>query len=73
MVTVCSLIILLLQTVVSGSASLVILKPGRVYSSLCIHVANDLVVVEVADDIKIRPLLLLIMSLVIAKTQELTS
>jgi hypothetical protein len=48
------------------------LKPARVNSSLSVHVANDRVDVEVADDIKIRPRLL-IMSLVTAKTQELIS
>jgi hypothetical protein len=48
------------------------LKPGRVYSSLSVHVANDLVVIEAADDIKIRPLLL-IMSFVIARTQALNA
>ena len=47
------------------------LKLDRVNSSLSVHVANNLVAVKVADDKKIRPLLLLIMSLVIAKTQEL--
>jgi hypothetical protein len=48
------------------------LKPGLVNSSLSVHVTNDLVAVEVADDIMIRPLLF-VMLLVIAKTQELNS
>ena len=48
------------------------MKPGPVNSSLSIHVVNELVAVKAAVDVKMRPLLL-IMSLVIAKTQELTS